>query len=86
MTSSRLGTNTSAAEVLNISAYGIWVLVLGREYFLDYDCYPWFKEARVADILQIELLQDSHLHWPNLDVDLELECLDNPEKYPLIYR
>ncbi len=86
MTSSRPGTDTSAAEVLNISAHGIWILVRGREYFLDYDSFPWFKEARVADILQIELLQDSHLHWPASDVDLELECLEDPEKYPLIYR
>jgi len=72
--------------VLNISAHGVRVLVRGREYFLDYENYPWFNEAKVAEILDAELLHDSDLHWPKLDVDLELECLDNPAKYPLIYR
>jgi hypothetical protein len=76
----------TAAEVLNISAHGIWILVRGREYFLDYEMYPWFREAKVADILDVELLHDNDLHWPNLDIDLELECLDNPHKYPLVYR
>ncbi len=85
MSSSRPGTGTSAAEVLNISAHGIWVLVRGREYFLDHEKFPWFKEATVGDILNVDLLHDSHLHWPTLDVDLELECLENPDEYPLIF-
>jgi hypothetical protein len=26
------------------------------------------------------------LHWPLLDVDLELDTLASPEKYPLIFQ
>ncbi|WP_420886735.1 DUF2442 domain-containing protein [Candidatus Kuenenia stuttgartensis] len=29
---------------------------------------------------------DSHLHWPDLDIDLEIDSLENPEKYPLVYK
>jgi hypothetical protein len=27
-----------------------------------------------------------HLHWPNLDVDLDLHSLTNLAEYPLVYR
>jgi len=86
MRSKQLGANTSDVEVTNISRHGLWLLVAGKEYFLPYQDYPWFKEARLGEILNIELLRGSHLHWPALDVDLCLESLDNPEAYPLIYR
>jgi len=29
------------------------------------------------------LLHGFHLYWPDLDVDLEIDNLENPEKYPL---
>jgi len=29
------------------------------------------------------LLHGYHLYWPELDVDLEIDNLENPEKYPL---
>jgi hypothetical protein len=71
---------------LNISKHGIWLYVKDKEYFLPYKAYPWFKEAKVSEIHNIELIHGFHLYWPDLDVDLELECLEHPEKYPLVYR
>jgi hypothetical protein len=82
----KLGKNTSVAEVSNISAHGFWLLVQDREYFLPFDENPWFKDATISQILNVELLHGHHLHWPDLDVDLELESLASPEKYPLIYK
>jgi hypothetical protein len=79
----RRGGVTSAVEVLNISPHGIWLLVKDREYFLPYDDFPWFKDARLAEIQQVQLLHGHHLHWPELDVDLELDSLDQVERYPL---
>jgi hypothetical protein len=81
----KLGENILEAEVLNISRHGIWLYVKGKEYFLPYKEYPWFKEAKVSEIYNLELVHGFHLHWPDLDVDLELESLENPEKYPLVY-
>jgi len=86
MISSRNGIDTLEVEVLNISPHGIWLYVKGKEYFLSYQDDPWFKESKVTDIYEVELLHDTHLHWPQLDIDLEIESLDNPGKYPLKYK
>ena len=68
------------------SCHGFWLFVRGKEYFLPYEEYPWFKEARIADIINVELLHDFHIHWPGLDVDLSLTSLEDPSKTPLVYR
>jgi hypothetical protein len=86
MKSQQLGTPTSDVEVANIDAHGVWLYVQGAEYFLPYSDYPWFKDARVADILNVRLLHKDHLHWPTLDVDLSVKALRNPDAYPLVYR
>ena len=41
------GTSTSAVEIINISKHGFWVLLDGRELFLLFDHFPWFKQATV---------------------------------------
>ena len=84
MPSSQLGENTFAIEVANISAQGIWLLVGEKEYFLPYDKFPWFRDARVSDILDVTLSHGFHLYWPKLDVDLELAALENPDQFPLV--
>jgi len=71
--------------VTNISRHGVWLFVRDREFFLSYEDYPWFRDAKVSDVLKVELLHGTHLHWPGLDVDLELDSLEEPESYPLIY-
>ena len=86
MKSQRLGKNTSAIEVSNISKNGVWLLVNDREYFLSYDLHPWFLEANVSEIYNVQLLHGSHLYWADLDVDLELASLESPDSYPLIYK
>lgn len=85
MASKTLGKNTSA-EVLNISAHGFWLAVGEKEYFVPFKDYPWFKKASIAEIQNVKLLHKHHLNWPDLDVDLELESLEKPENYPLIYK
>ena len=86
MKSSPHGARTSAVEVTHIDAFGIWVLVQGKEYFLPYDRFPWFHDAKVGDILAVELLHKDHLRWPSLDVDLSLQSLGNPDGFPLVYK
>ncbi len=81
-----LGKNTSGVEVSQITPHGVWLLIQGTEYFLSYEQHPWFKKATVGQIHHVQLLYGFHLRWPDLDVDLELDALINPEKYPLIYK
>jgi len=85
MKSLELGTSTSDVEVTHISRHGIWLLVAGKEYFLPYDQFPWFRDARLREIQDVELLHGTHLHWPALDVDLCLESIEDPEAFPLVY-
>ncbi len=82
--SEKLGKISSECEIANISPFGVWVLVNRKEYFLDHKRFPWFKGARVEDVLYVESPRSGHLRWPSLDVDLHVESLDHPERYPLI--
>jgi hypothetical protein len=75
-----------SVEVTNISSQGLWILLSQKEYFLPYKEFPWFKDAKVAQILNLELLHKKHLHWPDLDVDLDIQVLENLEAYPLVYK
>ena len=83
MKSQRRGKNTSEAEIQNVSEFGVWMLILDREYFLSYKEFPWFRKASVAQIYNFEFLHGRHLHWPDLDIDLALESLSAPENFPL---
>ena len=86
MKSAKLGKSTSKAEVTQVSLHGFWVLVDEREYFLDFDEYPWFAKGSIADVTKVQLLHGRHLRWPDLDVDIELESLAYPDRFPLVYR
>lgn len=57
-----------------------------QELFLAFDEFPWFREASVSAILNVEWPQPHHLHWPDLDIDLAVESIEHPERYPLVSR
>jgi hypothetical protein len=82
MKSSKRGAGISV-NVENITPFGLWLFVNGQEYFLNYQDYPYFKEQTIKAIQTVKLLHGYHLYWPDLDVDLEIDNLENPEKYPL---
>jgi hypothetical protein len=82
MTSSKRGKYI-LANVENITPFGIWLYLNKKEYFLSYKDYPFFKEQTIGSILNVRLLHGFHLYWPELDVDLEIDNLENPVKYPL---
>jgi hypothetical protein len=74
---------TISVSVENVTPFGIWLFVKGREYFLSYEDYPYFHEQTLKSIQNVQLLHGYHLYWPELDVDLEIDNLEHPEKYPL---
>lgn len=81
--SGKLGKISSGCEVANISPFGIWILADGTEYFLDHKNYPWFKGAIVEHVLDLHFTKPGHLRWPKLDIDIHIDSLINPTKYPL---
>jgi hypothetical protein len=83
MNSKTLGTNSPELEVTNISASGIWLWTKGKELFLDYTNFPWFKDASVGKILRVEESTPGHFYWPELDIDLTVESIEHPERFPV---
>ncbi len=84
MRSATLGKRISGVEVTNISKHGLWLLVADEELFLEFKQFPWFKDASVEEILNVEWPQPHHLYWPDLDVDVAVESIRHPEKFPLV--
>jgi len=70
-------------EVTNISNHGLWILAGDKELFLSYEQFPWFKDKTINDITKVESFGEGHLYWENLDVDLSLEMIEHPERFPL---
>ncbi len=80
------GKTTSRAEVTNVSEHGIWLLVDAREHFLPFIQFPWFREAAVSSLFRVKVAGPGHLHWPDLDVDLAVDSIEHPERFPLVSR
>jgi hypothetical protein len=76
----------SGAKVVEVSTGGLSILADRRELFLPYEQFPWFRGAKLTSVLNLECPRPGHLHWPDLDVDLSLESIEHPERFPLIYR
>lgn len=77
------GATTSDVEVTNISRHGFWLFLDDRELFLPFEEFPWFQQAPVGAILKVERPHAHHLYWPDLDIDLAVESIEHPERYPL---
>lgn len=84
MRSAQRGKRTSVVEVTNVSAHGLWLLLGERELFLPFDKFPWFREAPIAKLVRVELPSPDHLYWPGPDVDLAVESIEHPERFPLV--
>ena len=72
---------TTTAEVTMINARGILLFVGGKEYYLSYDRYPWFRNAKVSDVLDVTMPDEESLRWDAIDVDLEIDSIIHPERH-----
>jgi hypothetical protein len=84
MKSKPLGKSTSGVEVTNISQHGFWILMEERELFVPFREFPWFRNATIDSILKVEMPHPRHLYWPDLDIDLAVESIEHPERFPLL--
>ena len=82
MKSAALGRSTSQVEVTNVSPHGFWLFVGEQELFVSFKEFPWFKDASIREISRVELPSAHHLYWPDLDIDLAVDSLTHPERYP----
>ena len=86
MTFAMPGADISLVEVTNVSRHGLWILLEAEELFLPFAEFPWFRDQAIAKILHVELPSPDHLYWPELDVDLSVESIRHPDRFPLVSR
>jgi hypothetical protein len=84
--SKTIGSNVSAmAEIKSILRHGIVITVNNKLFFMPFAQFPWFFKATVEQIYNVTIFNDKHLYWPELDVDIDVNSLEDPEAYPLKY-
>jgi hypothetical protein len=83
MNSLPLGSNTFPVEVTHVSSHGVWLLTRNEELFMSYADFPWFKNQAIKSIFNIEEPSPNHFYWPDIDVDVTVDMIKNPEQFPL---
>ena len=80
------GHEAKLVSVLMINAQGIMLSVQGHDYFLSYNRIPWMQDAPIRSVLNVQMSGPEAIEWPDLDVDLEIDSLRHPERYPLLIK
>jgi hypothetical protein len=73
-------------EVTSISKHGFWLYVAGCEYFVPFAEFPWFENASIKQATNVRWSPPDQLYWPDLDVDLSIESIEHPERFPLMFQ
>jgi hypothetical protein len=84
MNVAKAGEHTLGVEVANVSTHGFWLLLGSEELFVPFASFPWFRGATSAQITNVEMPSPRHLYWPDLDSDLSVESIREPEAFPLV--
>ena len=85
-TISKQNTKHTSVSVRTIMPDGIFLTVYGSDYYLSYNRLPWFRNAKISDIFNVEMIGDEAIRWDALDIDLEIDSLRYPERYPLVMK
>ena len=85
-TDSRNNSRSTSVSVLMINAQGIMLSGLGQDYFLSYNRIPWMQDAPIRSVLNVQMSGPAAIEWPDLDIDLEIDSLRHPERYPLVIK
>ena len=78
------GTVTSVAEVTHVSKHGFRLFLDGEELLVPFEQFPWFKNATIEQLSNVQWPAPNHLYWPQLDTDLSVESIRDPSAFPLI--
>jgi hypothetical protein len=69
-------------EVTNVSGHCVWILIDDEEIALPYSEFSWLKEATIQQIFNVLRTTSDHLFWPDSDIDLSVESIRHPERFP----
>ena len=56
----------------------------GTDCAFSSDSLPWFRDATIREITAVERPSPHHLRWPDLDIDLAVDSIEHPERFPLV--
>jgi hypothetical protein len=70
--------------VRNLAANGFSLLLDDEELHVEFEFFPWFKPATHVQINNVVRPTKDRLRWPLLDIDLAIDSIRHPERYPLI--
>lgn len=76
--------SVTSVEITNVSVHGFWLLLGGEELAVSFKDFPWFRQATIAQLSDVQHPSENHLYWPQLDVDLAVESIRDPSAFPLI--
>lgn len=85
-TTSKSNISSTLAGVLMINEQGIMLSVQGQDYFLSYNRVPWMRDATINEVLDVRMSGKNAIEWPKLEVDMEIDSLKHPERYPLLIK
>lgn len=86
MYSENFGKNILSSSITSVTSFGFWILCNDKEYFVSFGDYPEFKNANVVSIFNVEQLSPNQLRWHDLDIDIELDALENPSAFPMVFK
>lgn len=78
--------NKTKVEVVHISPIGLWLFADGSEFFVNFCDYPDLLNATIKQLNSVTMDSMGDFHWEELDIDIERDSLEEPEKYPLYFR
>ena len=78
------GPITSVAELTHVSKHGFWLLLDDEELLVPFEQFPWFRKATIEQLADVQWPTADHLYWPQLDADLSVESIRNPDAFPLV--
>ena len=65
------------AEVIEVSRDFLRVDYCGKVYRIDFNRYPYFRQCFLDELYNVKASAVG-LHWPDADIDLEVEYIENP--------
>lgn len=80
------GSGTSVVEVTHVSRHGFWLLLDAEELLVPFASFPWFRKATIDQLVDVQWPTPDHLYWPQLDVDVSVASIRNPDDFPLLAR
>lgn len=83
MRSLRNGRTTHPVSVGAMSPRGFWLVLGERKLFLSFAQFPWFREFTLRELTGVRRPSPQHLRWPEFDIDLDVDAIEHPERYPL---